>query len=115
MIGTFKDAATAEQVKKAIDHLTTCIRTSGEDLHGADRYPEVVLKVLREIEFHSIAPGELDQFNYDFHAAQENDRLVVKTDETDISALLKFMIDKGARVEVYSAHDHPTPSEKASD
>lgn len=57
----------------------------------------------------------LDQFNYDFNAALENDRLVVRTDETDISALLKFMIDKGARVEVYSAHDHPTPSERGSD
>ena len=37
----------------------------------------------------------------------EDDKVVVTTNESDVSAFLKVMIDKGARVEVYSAHDYP--------
>lgn len=115
LIGTFRDAASAEQVQKAIDRLTECIRKSGEDFHEADRYPDAILNVLREIKFHSIAPHELEQFNYDFHAKREDNNIVLKTDEVDISAFLKLMIDRGARVQVYSAHDYPESIEKGSD
>jgi len=34
-------------------------------------------------------------------------RIVVTTDELEVSGFLKLMVDKGAKVEVYSAHDYP--------
>lgn len=114
MIGKFKDSGSAEKTKAAIDQLTECIRLSGDDLHGADRYPEGVLEVLRKVKIHSVAPAELDQFNYDVHVELEDDKLVIKTDEIDVSVFLKLMIDNGARVEVYSAHDYPNTGEKSS-
>jgi hypothetical protein len=114
MIGRFKDSASAENAKTAIDELTAYMKSNNEDLHGADRYPDGVLEVLKKIKLHSVAPFELEQFNYDFSVGLEDDKLVIKTDEIDVSAFLKLMIDNGARVEVYSAHDQPKSGEKIS-
>jgi hypothetical protein len=39
--------------------------------------------------------------------------IVLTTEEIEVSAFLKVLIDHGARVEVYSAHDYPdTPKEE---
>jgi hypothetical protein len=38
---------------------------------------------------------------------RDGSSIVVTTDETDVQALLKVLLDKGARIEVYSAHDYP--------
>ena len=40
----------------------------------------------------------------------KDQQVVITTDEPDVSAFLKLMVDKGARVEVFSAHDYPDPS-----
>ncbi|EUA59807.1 hypothetical protein I550_2955 [Mycobacterium intracellulare 1956] len=37
---------------------------------------------------------------------------MITTDESDVQALLKVLLDGGARVEVYSAHDYPDTAEK---
>jgi len=37
----------------------------------------------------------------------EGSKMILTTDEVDISAFLKVMLDSGARIEVYSAHDYP--------
>lgn len=105
MIGRFKDSTSAENAKAAIDELTACLNSNNTDLHGTDRYPDGVLEVLKKIKLHSLAPSELEQFTYDVNVGLEDDKLVIKTDEVDVSAFLKLMIDNGARVEVYSAHD----------
>ena len=45
----------------------------------------------------------------------EEDTLVLRTDDIEISAVLKIMVENGARVEVYSAHtytDTPDTSER---
>ena len=34
-------------------------------------------------------------------------RLCLRRRKYDVSAFLKVLLDKGARVEVYSAHDYP--------
>jgi translation initiation factor 2B subunit (eIF-2B alpha/beta/delta family) len=37
----------------------------------------------------------------------EGSKVILTTDESDVSAFLKVMFDQGARIEIYSAHSHP--------
>jgi hypothetical protein len=53
----------------------------------------------------------LAQFRYDINSERKNDQIVITTDELEVSAFLKLLIDKGARVEMYSAHDYPNTNE----
>lgn len=107
MIGRFKDAQSAEDAKAAIDELTTFMSHSDDDYSEAVRYPDEVMKLLRKLCFHSVSPRELDQFRYDVSYQLKDTQIVLRTDEPDISAFLKLMVDRGARVEVYSAPDYP--------
>ncbi|WP_217567288.1 DUF6375 family protein [Streptomyces sp. GbtcB7] len=112
MIGRFEDATTAERAHVLIKELTTALQAeeeAGRLTVGEpnDRYGDEVLKLLSDLNIHSIGPRELEQFLYDLDVRRDGDSIVVTTDETDVQALLKVLLDKGARIEVYSAHDHP--------
>ncbi|MGW1532536.1 DUF6375 family protein [Streptomyces aureus] len=112
MIGRFKDATSAERAHALIKKLTTALQAeeeAGRLTVGEpnDRYSDEVLKLLSGLNIHSIGPRELEQFLYDLTMRRDGDSIVVTTDETDVQALLKVLIDKGARIEVYSAHDYP--------
>jgi len=109
MIGSFKDTDAAERAKAAIDELVTHMAGSDDDYSEAVRYSDEIMKLLEKLRIHSLAPRELDQFRYDVSYQLKDTQLVFRTDEPDISAFLKLMVDKGARVEVYSAHDYPKP------
>ena len=65
------------------------------------------MELLGKLEVHTIASGELDQFRYDFSIRAAQEKVIIKTDEVDVSALWKVLIDRGAKVEMFSAHAHP--------
>jgi hypothetical protein len=112
MIGHFKDVGDAKKAKDAIDLLKDQVTTDeraglmkiGE---GSDRYTDSMLDLLGKVNVHSIGPAELEQFAYDVAVELKNDQVIIETEEIDVSAFLKVLVDKGARVEVYSAHTYP--------
>lgn len=110
MIGKFKDVASAEKAKAIIDEITEFMANSDDSHRDAVRYSDAALALLRKVEFHSVGPAELEQFVYDIRSEVKGDQLVITTDEIEVSAFLKLMIDHGARVEVYSAHNDPDTS-----
>ena len=112
MIGHFEDATEATKAKEIIDALTEQVakdQESGELVLGSpsERYGKEMLDLLGQLNVASIGPGELEQFAYEVNVTVEGDKLVVTTDELDIAACLKVMFLRGARIELYSAHDHP--------
>lgn len=112
MIGHFQNAADATKAKEVIDALTKQVREeeSGGTRtigHRSERYGKAMLDLLGKLDIGSIGPGELEQFAYEVDIKAEGNDLVLTTEELDISAFLKVMFLKGARVEVYSAHDYP--------
>ena len=72
-----------------------------------DRFTDRMLEVLRAANLYILGPAELEQLLYDVHVDVDGNKVVITTDEIDISVFLKVLIEKGARVEVYSAHDYP--------
>jgi len=110
MIGKFKDAVSAEKAKDAIDEITEFMTSGNTEGTSPDRYPEGLMALLEKVRFYSLSPGELEQFTMGISSELKDEQVVITTDEPDVSAFLKLMVDKGARVEVFSAHVHPDPN-----
>lgn len=112
MIGHFEDAANATKAKEIIDALTNQVRdeeTSGTRTLGerTERFDKAMLDLLARLNVMSLSPHELEQFLYDVSVKAESDKIIITTEEVDISAFLKVLFTQGARIEVYSAHDYP--------
>jgi hypothetical protein len=112
MIGHFKDATEAKKTHEVILQLTNQVaaeQNNGSLVVGSpsERYSDAMLDLLGRLKVHSIGPRELEQFVYDVSVKVEGSDVILTTDESDVSAFLKVMFDRGARIEVYSAHDHP--------
>ena len=112
MIGRFEEAGKAKQVKEIIDRLSENAMEEDEmprydAAFRHRRYSEPMSKLLNEFQIYSIGSTELEQLQYDVSHEIEGNTIVFKTDEVDISAFMKILIDNGARIEIYSAHDYP--------
>lgn len=112
MIGHFKEVRDAEKVKELIDRFTEQVRIEPDtyrfDAGPEDRrYSEAMMELMKDSGIYVLGPPELEQFTSDVKISVKGNDVVVSTDELDVSAFLKVLIEKGARVEVYSAHDYP--------
>lgn len=106
MIGKFKNAMEASEAETKICKLTDDLRKL-IDIDSSDGYSEEVIKALSEINCHTLSPKELENFLFDFHLESEGEKIVITSEESEVSAFLKVMIDLGAKVEVFSAHHYP--------
>lgn len=109
MVGRFKDVRSAEEARQAIESLVSQVsRESETGLSTGERYSKEMLDLLRmKLRISAIKPEELEQFMYDVGIGVVDETITIKTDEVDVSAFLKVLLQRGARVEVYSAHDYP--------
>lgn len=112
MIGHFENVAEATKAKEIIDTLTNQVReeeASGTRVLGqpSERYGNAMLDLLGKLNVASIGPQELEQFLYEVNVNVEGSKIILTTEEIEISAFLKVLFDQGARIEVFSAHNHP--------
>lgn len=112
MIGRFKEVRDAEKAKELIDQISEqvgkeFISFTNEAPPNEHRFSEDMAEILRVSKLYSIGPAELEQFARDVTVSVNGNEVLLRTDESDVSAFLKVLIDKGARVEVYSAHEYP--------
>ena len=109
MVGHFERPEDAESAMDAItkiaDQYNADVDADHIDEDGeAEWFTPGMLDLLRQVQINHLGPGELQQFNYDIRYDVSGSDLVAVTDEIDVGALMKLMVDRGARVEVYSAH-----------
>ena len=107
MIGHFKDSKDAKKIKQIIEQLTNGLRDKIDVGSPSRRYSDEVLALLRDINCNILSPEELAHFLYEFDTTIEEDKIILKTEETEVSAFFKLMITNGAKVEIFSAHDYP--------
>jgi Family of unknown function (DUF6375) len=112
MIGKFENTEDARKTNDLLQQLIVQARTDEEaglivTQGETERFSEAMLKLLGDANLYTVGPSELEQFTFYFDVTVNGSSIVVKTDEVDVSALLKVFIRKGARVEVYSAHTYP--------
>ena len=116
MIGHFKDVRSAEKAKEVIERISkqaTLDSESGQIGYGGEtrRFSEAMIALFSELKLYSLGSIELEQFTYDVHIKHDRDKLVFTTDESDVSAFIKILVEHGARVEVYSGDCYPDSSE----
>jgi hypothetical protein len=112
MIGHFKDVTSATKAKEVIDRLS---EQASEDLSAGEietdgstkRYTKGMMEVLETVKVYDIGPPEMEQFVYDAHVDLKGDQIRITTDESDVTAFIKVLLNNGARVEVFSAHHYP--------
>lgn len=107
MIGHFKTTEDAEKTQELFEQLSEGLRDKIDVGTSRDRYSDPVMDLLRKVNVYDLSPSELEHFLYDIRTRVEGDKIILTTDESEVSAFLKLMVTKGARVEVYSAHDYP--------
>ena len=112
MIGHFREVRDATRILEVLDQIREQVELDErDDLIGVwghtERYPERTRKLLNEFRINTLTPTELEQFCFEFHADVDEDKVVITTNEYEVSAYLKVMVESGARVEVYSADNFP--------
>lgn len=119
LIGKFKRAQDAEKVEKDIDKLSA--QASKDDSHSISfgepedhRFSDDMLSLLRSLKLNTLGPADLGQLVSEHQLRREGDRIIVTTDEAEVSAFVKLFIEAGGKVEVFSAHDYPPNSDDAS-
>ena len=107
MIGQFKSVDDAKKTKQTIDQLTEKLADKIEVGRTRNRFEDEVFAFLKDANIYTLGPLELEQFLYDVSTRIEEDKLILTTDESEVSAFMKLMIDRGAKIEIFSAHDYP--------
>ena len=111
MIGCFKCAEDAKQVAKLMEELTNGLidKIEIDTPQHRNRYDDEVYELLKKLECFLLAPHELEQFLIvGMHDVKLDDnKIIVQTDEDDVSAYFKLMLHNGARIEIFSRHYFP--------
>jgi hypothetical protein len=116
MIGRFREARDAEEARKLMEAI---IRQATEEfvspLYDAKpkdhRFSNEMRNILDGAKIYDLSPQEVQQFAFDVRVKDVGSEVTVTTDESDVSGFLKVLLDRGARIEVYSKHDY-TDSER---
>lgn len=119
LIGRFKRIQDAERVEKDIDKLST--QASKDDSYSISfaepedqRFSDDMLSLLRSLNVNTLGPADLGQLVSEHYLKREGDKIIVTTDEAEVSAFVKLFIEGGAKVEVFSAHDYPSDTADAN-
>ncbi len=111
MIGHFKEVSDAEKAKDLLSQLAGQVKDDADKNQSntvpQDRFTDGMLELLRAANLYILGPAELEQLLYDVQVDVDGNKVVITTEEADVSAFLKVLLDKGAKVEVYSAHNYP--------
>ena len=107
MVGHFKSAEDAKKTKILLDQGTEGLEGKIDVGSTQDRYSNEVMDLLSKLKCHILSPPELENFLYGIYPELKGDKIIITTDESDVSAFLKVMVDNGAKVETYSAHEYP--------
>ena len=115
MIGHFATPESAQLALSQMDVLRQRIEQEFDyDAYDSDNLSVYEIQRLRdalsELKLYGFGPDDLEHYMREYSAERKGNMIVVRTDEYDVGGFVKFMIDKSARVEIYSAHDYPERS-----
>lgn len=107
MIGHFKSADDAEKTEQLIEQLVDGLRDKVDFGTYNERFSNDVMDLLKETKCCIFSASELEQFLYDNQTRVDGDKIILTTDEFEVSAFFKLMVTKGAKVEIFSTDDYP--------
>jgi hypothetical protein len=114
IIGKFESAKVAQEALDLLNEATriaTADEAAGHIKLGspATKFSDAMMKLFTERNFMAFGHNDPEQLLYEYSASRDNDKVVIKTEEHDINAFIKILLDGRAKIEVYSAHNHDGP------
>lgn len=113
VIGTFESDEAAQKAEALLNEITRIADADEKEGHlnmegGNTKFSDRYLHLIAEKNLSvGMTPDDLIHLLTDNSMKVEGNRLVITTEEIEVGAFLKAMIHGGAKIEVYSAHDHP--------
>ena len=113
LIGTFESADKAEEAVKLLEEVTEIARAdeaAGRLVAGQvpKDFSDGIMDLYRRTQL-NLNYGDPEELLYDYDATREADKVVITTDELLLSAFIKVMLHGGAKIELYSRHEHNGP------
>ena len=113
IIGHFKDAGHAATAKQLLDKLTSIALDDGkrgEITAGTrpTRFTSAMSAFLSSSNYPLVNHEDVEELLYDYDLRCQGATVVITTEEDGIRAFLGVLLHEGAKIEVYSAHHHPS-------
>ncbi|GAB2190492.1 hypothetical protein MAH1_21000 [Sessilibacter sp. MAH1] len=106
IIGLFKEEHEAEEFETLTNKVTSFLHENSEFDVEADRFDKKTLAFLGKENLFSLSPQQLGHLLYDVHLTRDGNEVRISSDD-DVNAFISLLIHKGAKVEVFSAHEYP--------
>ena len=112
MIGRFKTSEDAKEATLVLERLSDVVE-SNFDYDRFDANPmsvfdnDDVREALSELKLYGLTPEDIENFAKGHIVDRDGDLVLLQTEEWDLSGFMKVMVERGARIEVYSGHDYP--------
>jgi hypothetical protein len=114
IIGTFKSP---QEAQTSLDLLVEATRIARDDEAAGllkagspgTGFSNAMVAFFTASNVASFGYNDPEQLLYDYWVSRDENKVIVKTEEMEISPFLKIFLDRGAKIEVYSAHSHQGP------
>lgn len=110
IIGHFKEVSLAEEFTELVDETAEFLRDIDHFDVEEDRFDPKVMDFLSKQNMYCLTPQQLGHLLYDYSIDRDGNDIKIYSDD-DIHGFISLLIHKGAKVEVFSAHDHPEPEQ----
>jgi hypothetical protein len=113
MIGEFKTEEDAQRVYELINVVSEIAQSDSatgvfDNWSKNEQFSEDTQKRLRELNLFHLSPADVSDFAFWNPSIELAGRtLRFRSDDVEIGGFVKLMVDKGAKVQVYSAHEYP--------
>lgn len=112
IIGEFKDAAKAADARELLRRAS---EFAGDEYaagrlkmdHPKHECGEAMFEFFSAQRLSSFTAADLEQLLYEHDAVVEGNRVVVTSEQSETSRFVQLFLSRAAKVQVYSAHDHP--------
>lgn len=107
MIGHFKSALEAEAAKDKFDRIVSRLSGKIEFERTENKFSDDEIQELTRENIFLLTPRDIEQLVFEYDCSIDDNKICITSEELEITVFVKFLIENGARVEVYSAHNYP--------
>lgn len=107
MIGQFKTETDAKNTKEKLDRIIERLSGKIQFERSEDRFTEEEIEVLTSENVHYLTPKDLEQLVFEFDCSIDKNEIHITSEELEITVFVKLLVENGAKVEVFSAHNYP--------
>lgn len=120
MIGRFADESAAKAAVLIFERLRERIAADveAETYDPGDDAPDLtdeMSDLLRELKVWSLGPADVENLAYEFSVQRDGSDVILTTDENAVGGFVKIMVDRDARIEIFSMHTHTPAGNRKSD